>query len=760
MRYALLITTILALGAVPAWAEDAPPAAASASPDEIVVTGEKANRTVQETTTSIAVTTPNRIAQENILTIQDIYNRTANMTETYGSSGFTIRGIANTGVSGGGNADTATVYLDGAPIPSEALYGGPTDMWDIAQVEILRGPQSTIQGLNALAGSVIIDTKDPTMDWTADGRALWTDQSQRTFSAAVGGPIIPGELAFRVSAERRADTGIIENEVRGGHDDRLRSLNLRGKLLWTPSALPDLNAKATYNRVRRRGGYLFQYTDISQPDYYDHRRSESNRANQGNVDTDIATLEAAYQLASRLKLTSITSWNRVHNDASADGDYTAADISSIHNIYTTKTLTEEVRLNYDGERLSGLLGGWYYHRKQAYNANSQVNITTPTSTISALLQSGGFPAATASSIANLYATQLSVIPVAYTGDQPSQVDTAAIFGDARYKLTDRLSLIAGFRYDHERNKSASNSTALFTGTYPSPASFASPGTALYAAITAINAGVANLVSSAGATADPSTRNFNAFLPKGGISMDWMPSLTTAITVQRGYRSGGSSQNPARSTLVAYDPEHTWNYEGSLRSNWLGGRLTLNANIFYTSWTNQQVTVNRGLNTYDYNTVNAGKSHLFGFEVEASHKLNRIIDAYATLGHVKTRFDSFTLPAGTSASVDLAGSEFAYAPHWTVAGGINAHLPSGFSGNVNVNWRSSVFTSVGQGQEQYRVGARAVVNTRIGYGADHWGLYLYTRNLLNEKYQQYVYAAIHQAVLGEPRTIGGELDVHW
>lgn len=64
------------------------------------------------------------------------------------------------------------------------------------------------------------------------------------------------------------------------------------------------------------------------------------------------------------------------------------------------------------------------------------------------------------------------------------------------------------------------------------------------------------------------------------------------------------------------------------------------------------------------------------------------------------------------------------------------------------------------QDQYRVSPRAVVNTRVGYGTDRWGLYLYTRNLLNEKYQQYVYAAIHQAVLGEPRTIGGELDLHW
>src|SRR3546814_2974641 len=63
-------------------------------------------------------------------------------------------------------------------------------------------------------------------------------------------------------------------------------------------------------------------------------------------------------------------------------------------------------------------------------------------------------------------------------------------------------------------------------------------------------------------------------------MAWTPNLKTGFTVQRGYRSGGSSGNIARSATFSYDPEFTWNYELSLRSAWLDGRLTLNANAFY------------------------------------------------------------------------------------------------------------------------------------------------------------------------------------
>lgn len=737
------------------------PSADQTAPDDIIVTGEKSDRTIRHTTTSIAVTTPEKLKEEAILSIQDVYNRTANVSETYGSSGFTIRGIRNTGVSGAGSADTATVYLDGAPLPSEALFGGSTDMWDIAQVEILRGPQSTIQGLNALAGSVVITTKDPSMHWSADGRILWTSQDQRTFSAALGGPIVPDELAFRLSVEHRADRGILRNITRGGYDDRLNSLNLRAKLLWTPGALPDLAVRLGYNRVRRTGGYLFQYASTARSDYYANRLSLADHANTGSVASDIATADITYRLNDRLKLTSVTSWNRIHSDVTADSDYGPRNVASVHNIYTTRTLTEELRLNYKGERLSGVLGGWYYRRHQDYDANSQVNVTLPTATISALLQRGGFPAAAADQITALYAAQLPVIPVAYTGAQPMRISTLALFGDARYRLTERLSLIAGFRYDHERNYAASDSTAAFTGTYPDPGSFGAAGSALYQAITAINAGVAGMVASAGASAPPSTRHFNAFLPKGGLSMDWTPQITTALTVQKGYRSGGSSQNAARSTLEPYNPEHTLNFEGALRSKWLDGRLTLNANLFYTQWSDQQVSVNRGINSYDYNTVNAGKSHLWGFEVEAGHKLNHLLDVYATLGHVETKFDQFTLPAGTSAtSSNLSGSQFAYAPQWTAAGGINAHLPGGWTGNVNANWRSGVFTNVGVDQAQNRVGARAVANARLGYDGGRWGAYLFLRNIFSAKYEQYAYRAGQVAVLGEPQTIGGEVDFHW
>ncbi|WP_285021398.1 TonB-dependent receptor [Novosphingobium sp. fls2-241-R2A-195] len=727
-------------------------------PADIIVTGEKSTRTLQETPTSIAVTTAEKIERETLISIQDVYNRTANLSETYGSSGFTIRGVSNTGVGAGGQADAASVYVDGAPIPKWALYGGPTDMWDVQQVEVLRGPQSTIQGLNALAGGIVITTKDPSLDrWTGDARVLWSEHDDRTFSAAVGGPIVEDELGIRLSAERRADGGLIRNLTRGGYDDELKSLNLRGKVKWTPAAIPGLEAVASYNRVRRDGGYLYEYARTDTPDFYDHRVATGDQPTSGKIDSDIAVFKLSYPLADHLKLSSVTSWNRSKVHSQIDTDGTPQDIQAIDNRYLYRTLTQELRLNYEGERLSGLLGAWYYRRSGAIDQNSRVNIATPTSTIAALLQSGGASAAQAQTIAAAYATQLPVIPVLYRATQPEKVETMALFGDARFKLTDQLTLIGGFRFDHERNRYAAETVAAFNGTLPD-VNFL--GTAYAPIIGLINQGVLGLVDDASSPLASNRRTFNAFLPKFGVSMDWTPDLTTAFTVQRAYRSGGSSQNPARAELVPYDPEYSWNYEGSLRSKWLGGKLVVNANVFYMQWKDQQVTAYFGLNAYDYNTVNAAGSHLYGFELEANANVAPGIDIYASVGHVRTKFDDFDLPTGATSTVDLTGTQFPYAPRWTLSGGINATVLGGVTANLNANYRTSVFTGVGQDQDQYAVAARTVVNGRLGYETDNWQVFVFARNIFNEKYKQYEYAAIHQAILGDPQTFGVGAGVHW
>lgn len=197
---------------------------------ELVVTGEKTDRALQDTIAAVSVTTGQAIADQNLLTLYDILDRTPNVAVDGNRTTFSIRGIDAFNVSGGGDGPLATVYLDGAAIPRLALSLGPLDLHDVAQVEVFRGPQSMIQGRNALAGSVIIRTADPGFEWTGQARLLMLGKDgQRRASIAAGGPLIGDQVAFRLAGEISRADGLIHNVTTHADADRQRSESLRGE---------------------------------------------------------------------------------------------------------------------------------------------------------------------------------------------------------------------------------------------------------------------------------------------------------------------------------------------------------------------------------------------------------------------------------------------------------------------------------------------------------------------------------------------------
>jgi len=737
--------------------------------EAVIITGEKTNRSLQQTVTSVAVTTAAKIERENIRNFYDVVAGTANMSETYGKTGFTIRGVSNMNVSGGGTGGLATIYVDGAALPTEAIYGGPLEMWDIGQVEVLRGPQSTLQGRNALAGAVIITSANPTYTPQFRARVGYASGDERTYALAAGGPIVADQLAFRVAVEKKDSDGFIYNPTLKRDIDAVDNLYVRGKLLFTPSAAPGLRAMLTYAHNDRDSGYQFTYARIDTPDYYKHRVDLSGDPTRTKTKTDILTADVAYALSDKLTLNAIASLNTVKTDATYDLDFLPARISYGARGQDTDTTSLELRLNYQGQRLKGLVGLWRSKRDAQDFTTSQINVAFPRATLVSVLTStllAGVPspttaqqaaaAAQANGFANLYIAALPVIPVSYTGDQPQAIETSAIFADASFALTDKLSLLGGFRYDHEENTSSTVQSARFTGTYPNPAAFGA-----YAPyVTQVNAFVASMVAQAASSAPEGTRKFNAFLPKVGVKYEWTPAINTSLTAQRGYRSGGSTVNIARSTVVAYDPEYTWNYEASLRTAWLDGTLTVNANAFYVDWKDQQVVVNLGLNSYDYEVRNAGKSHLYGFEIEVAQRLTPQLSWYGSLGHTRTKFDDFVVTSGVDTR-NLAGSEFPYAPPWTLAAGTDYRWNSGVVAHLDANYRARSFSQAGLEQAQdSKVKSRLLVNARFGYERAHWGAYVFGKNLLNQTYSQYTRADVGVALLGEPRIVGATLETRW
>lgn len=733
------------------------PLADATAVDQVIVTGEKAERSVQETLTSISVTSRVQLERETTQDLFDIVGRTANVTETFGPAGITIRGVSNTGVSGGGSGGLATVYVDGAAIPERVLNGAPLDMWDIGQVEILRGPQSTLQGRNALAGAVIVTSQDPTWDWSFKGRVMASDADDRSVAVAGGGPIVPEQLAFRVALEDRHSDGFIYNPTRQTDDNPLDAFTARAKLLWTPSALPDLKVRLTYLHSERQGGYIYAYSRTDRPDYYDHRINTSNDPNDNDNTTDIFNLQGDYALTERIKLVSVTSWSRSDNHARFDGDNGPATIEFGKLDEENRTISQEFRLNYRDDRLQGLVGVYFAKRERDSDTLSRTQVTTPRSTLLTVLQGPPFNLnlATATAAANLYVGALPVVPIDYTASSPEKIETAALFADGAFAVTPKLSIVGGFRYDRERNTLAFDQTAAFAGAYPDPTLYGP-----YAPIIAgLNQVVGIYVAQANASQTPTHRDFEAFLPKLGVKYAFTDTVSASLIVQRGYRSGGSTVNIARSTVVTFDPEYTWNYEAALRSSWLDGALTVNLNAYYVDWTDQQVQVYLGQNSFDYQTVNAGKSHLYGAELETAWKPDVHFSGYASIGYSHTKFDDFEVPTGV-ASRDLSGSEFAYAPHWTATVGGDYRWSNGLTVNLNASYRAKAFSGLGADQGDFAIDSRTLVNGRVGYEADHWGAYLYARNIFDEHYAQFENKGDSLAILGDPRVVGISLETRW
>ncbi|HEY9040866.1 MAG TPA: TonB-dependent receptor [Rheinheimera sp.] len=752
-RFRLSAVTI-AISCLPVFAQTAADISAERQIETITVRGEKTDRSIQDTTSSVAVTTALKIEQENLQSLDDILNRTANVSAMYGSRGFTIRGIAD---EAGASNPLATIYLDGAALPSQIADAGPTDLWDIAQVEVMRGPQSTIQGENALAGAIVMRSADPTMDWAAKARVQFSDPSDRRIAFAGGGPLIEDELAFRVALEKRDFDGYVYNITRNEPEDEVDALSARIKLLWTPKALPGFSARLTHLRDDSEGPYMYVYSAIDQDDYYNNRINRSDAESKTDIVTDVTTLELNYQLNDLWSVSATTAKTRSDAFRSYDNDQTEQNLAYGLTDGVFDTLSQELRLHYSGDNLRALAGLYWSRREMDSMTSTLTNVVTPLSTIAAVLQGSGLDATTAQQLAALYGQALPVIPVDYNNVSPTQSENLAAFFDLEYQLSAQWTLLAGARFDTEQYDYQSETTAEFAGTLPDPANFGAPGSALNAAFTGINNAVLGMVNDAASSVPASSRDFNAFLPKLGVRWQYSTEQSLAFTVQRGYRSGGSSYNIARGEVFGYEPEFTTNYELAWRSNWPDQNLTVNSNLYYIDWTDKQVIANFGINSFDSHTVNAGKSHLYGAEFELRQRINNQLDWYGSYAYSKTQYDEFDAIAGAMIS-NFSGQPFAYAPRHTAALGANWYLADNWALNLNSNFRSKV--STGPRDSTLWLSSRALFNARLSYDSTNWSAYLFVNNLFDKGYTQYHWAGEQVAIFGAPRVVGAGLQWQW
>lgn len=227
--------------------------------DVITVSAEKTDRLLKYTASSVVVADEKQLTEQGITSANELLERIPNIvTVEPGNDAPTVRGIDGTGPAVGANAFFAgtrprfSYQVDGRTLGfNEAVFQNAS-VWDVDQVEIYRGPQSTLQGRNAIAGTLAIKTADPTFDWEKRARIIAGGQHSRVLSGVVSGPLVDDVLAFRVAADFQTHDSDIEFTAYPEEADPglHRSTTLRAKLLFTPT--PDVRSLLTFSHVNAR----------------------------------------------------------------------------------------------------------------------------------------------------------------------------------------------------------------------------------------------------------------------------------------------------------------------------------------------------------------------------------------------------------------------------------------------------------------------------------------------------------------------------
>lgn len=635
--------------------------------DPIIVEGELLTRTLQDTQTSAVVIRGEELEQRSDPDIFTVIERTPGVNAAAGNSDIAIRGIPSFGFAAGrGNGQAVSTIVDGASLSNVSAVNSriPYSTWDLEQIEILRGPQSTQTGRNALAGSVNIQSKDPTFEYEAKARGELANLNTQGGAFAVNIPIIEDTLAVRLSGDYERSDGFIENSTLGIDDagDR-ENTTLRAAIRLQPTE--KFEATLKYFHIDSKLGEV----NVDESLFSDERTVTADVPGFSDSRVDSVALNLNYDLTDDFAITSKTNYFEGDKESLEDGDFSSTPGSSIFRTREGDNFQQEIQVSYDRDPVRGVLGLFYADIEESSFTRSE---------------SPGL-------------TSLLV--------STAETENAAVFGEIEVNVLSDLRLIGGLRYDREK-------------------------------------------TSTRADAFDAEATFDAFLPKAGIVYDVTDDLSVGFTVQRGYRAGGVVSNFAGQPNE-FDPEFTWNYEASVRSQWLNKRVTANANFFYTSWKDQQVLqiVPAGPPFFlDVEVTNAGKSRLFGGEFELTALATENLEVFASGAFVRTEFQEFV-----ALGQDFSGNEFNYAPRFSAAAGATYWFDNGIFISADGSFTDDSFDDTAN---TTKIDSRFLVNARIGYEAENFEVFAFARNLFDRDYAVRRFSGVTTRLEpGEPLAFG-------
>ncbi|WP_340620242.1 TonB-dependent receptor [Xenorhabdus siamensis] len=334
--------------------------------DVITVTGEKTERSLQRTSSSVTVISGQEIqSKPEATTLVDILQGKPNVLYTSNTSAPSIRGIETNGPLVGGNTflskpiPRATISVDGRYISSAEFSLGRGPVWDVNSVEVFRGPQTTTQGANSIAGAVIVKTNDPTFTPEFDGQILYGSRQNKRASFTVNSPLTD-DLAVRLAMDYSGRNTFIKYTNPGFFDSDknkdFENLDVRVKALWQPLDSPWL-AKLTYSHMAAKN----PDSELASLPYRD-LKNETLNLDRAKTNSDVGILDLQYTFENDMVLS-----NQLQYSVSKYRYTFTNQFPGIAN-RDSNNVSNEMRLNF-GDEYSTWSGvtGLYYSRDKATN---------------------------------------------------------------------------------------------------------------------------------------------------------------------------------------------------------------------------------------------------------------------------------------------------------------------------------------------------------------------------------------------------------
>jgi len=719
VRTALCISAAgLASMATGAQAQQAP---AESAPEQfrletIIVTATRREEGLQDVPVSVTAVSGEALAQSNFREVTDLQYLAPNVTfsstnPVSNGGGYQIRGVG-TQTYDSGVEQTVGLVVDGVVIGT-SRDPGATGFSDIERVEVLRGPQGTLFGKNSSAGVIQIVTRDPLLnDYSGDLSLSYGEREEQIARGNVN--LALGETAaVRVSGYYQAQDGAIPYLIREGNVGDRENSGVRAKLLWAPTDKLSFLVSGEHQEGFARDAHTIESLGTSPllnstfapfPVQPGHGVYKSYQDGDWTADTtvDAASLKIDYTIGDHT-LTSISAYREVETLQLSDIDASPANVfNNSDGGVSNSQFTQELRLtSASGQRLEYVLGAYYFDTDLS-----------------------GW----ATQVGDYYG--LFGVPVVLGGgrrDQTGSNESIAAFGHATYGLTDTLKLIAGLRYTHDEVTGKMVVTPL---PYP-----------------AIPLGVLPPY-------DGEVKDDNV---SGRVGLQYQPTsdLMLYLTYATGYK--GPAIDGTGGTARKIDPETVESYEAGVKSTLLDGRMTLNASLYWSDFSDFQAqALDITTSPPSFALSNAGLMRARGVELESSWRVTPGLELGLGASYNDATFEEYEAacyagqpvspvvgegcyvdPATGLQVANYAGESLPNAPEWTylIRGAYERSVGSNYAIDASINWSWRSEAQAVTADPNARIEDYGILNASLGFGRDDgaWRVGVYARNALDERF---------------------------